>query len=61
MPQAAPAVLHYVGDQVEAEVFLPFEWCADAARLNALQRRVKARVEASAHWGRIALLCRVAP
>ena len=61
VPQAAPAVLHYVGDQVEAEVFLPFEWCADAARLDALQRRVKARVEASAHWGRIALLCRVAP
>ncbi|WP_300439521.1 cation diffusion facilitator family transporter [Zoogloea sp.] len=61
VPQAAPAVFHYVGDQVEAEVYLPFDWCIDSARLEGLQERVRRRVEASPSWGRIALLCRIAP
>ena len=61
VPQAAPAVFHYVGDQVEAEVYLPFDWCVDSARLENLQERVRRRVEASPCWGRIALLCRIAP
>ena len=61
VPQAAPAVFHYVGDQVEAEVYLPFDWCVDSARLDNLQERVRRRVEASPCWGRIALLCRIAP
>lgn len=61
VPQAAPAVFHYVGDQVEAEVYLPFDWCVDGARLEGLQERVRRRVEASPSWGRIALLCRIAP
>ena len=61
VPQAAPAVFHYVGDQVEAEVYLPFDWCVDSVRLDNLQERVRRRVEASPCWGRIALLCRIAP
>jgi cation diffusion facilitator family transporter len=61
VPQAAPAVFHYVGDRIEAEVFLPFDWCADPVRLEALQQRVHARVDESPHWGRIALMCRIAP
>ncbi len=61
VPQAAPAVLHYVGDRIEAEVFLPFEWCGDVARLEDLQQRVRRRVAASPHWGAIALMCRIAP
>jgi len=61
VPQAAPAVFHYVGGRVEAEVFLPFDWCADAERLAALNARVVSRVVASSHWGRIALMCRIAP
>lgn len=61
IPQAAPAVLHYVGDRVEAEVCLPFDWCADADRLESLQARVRAHVAASPYWARIALLCRIAP
>jgi divalent metal cation (Fe/Co/Zn/Cd) transporter len=60
-PQAAPAVFHYVGDRVEAEVYLPFDWCADAGRLEALQARVRAHVAASPHWERVALLCKIAP
>jgi hypothetical protein len=61
VPQAAPAVLHYVGSRVEAEVYLPFEWCADAGRLEGLQQRVRERVGMSGHWERIALLSRIAP
>ena len=61
VPQAAPAVFHYVGGRVEAEVFLPFDWCADAERLAALNARGVSRVVASSHWGRIALMCRIAP
>ena len=61
VPQAAPAVFHYVGGRVEAEVFLPFDWCADTERLAALNARVVGRVASSSHWGRIALMCRIAP
>jgi|APMI01.1.fsa_nt_gi cation diffusion facilitator family transporter len=61
VPQAAPAVFHYVGSRVEAEVYLPFDWCADAGRLEGLQQRVRERVGVSGHWERIALLCRIAP
>ena len=61
VPQAAPAVFHYVGGQVEAEVFLPFDWCADLDRLAALNARIADRVAGSPHWGRIALMCRMAP
>ena len=61
VPQVAPAVFHYVGGKVEAEVFLPFDWCADRARLEVLSARISAGASSSSHWGRIALLCRVAP
>ena len=61
VPQAAPAVLHYLGNRVEAEVFLPFDWCADRARLDALRRHVAQRVATSPHWRRIELLGRFAP
>lgn len=61
VPQAAPAVLHYLGNRVEAEVFLPFDWCADRARLDALRGHVARRVASSPHWRRIELLGRYAP
>lgn len=61
VPQAAPAVLHYLGNRVEAEVFLPFDWCADRARLDALRRHVARQVASSPHWRRIELLGRFAP
>lgn len=61
VPQAAPAVLHYLGNRVEAEVFLPFDWCADRTRLDALRRHVAQRVATSPHWRRIELLGRFAP
>jgi hypothetical protein len=61
VPQAERAVLHYVGERVEADVFLPLAWCADEARLAPLERRIAERVAASGHWRGIALLCRVAP
>ena len=61
VPQVAPAVFHYVGGKVEAEVFLPFDWCADRERLGMLNGRIAAGAAASSHWGRIALLCHVAP
>lgn len=61
-PQAAPAVFHYVGDRVEAEVYLPFDWCADAERLAGLQQRLREYCDGtSSYWGRIALLCKIAP
>lgn len=56
--QVAPAVLHYLGDRVEAEVFLPLDWCADRVRFGALQQRIAERVTFSAHWRHIELLGR---
>jgi len=61
VPQAAPAVLHYLGNRVEAEVYLPFEWCADRVRLETLRHRVAQQVAVSPHWRRIELLGRFAP
>jgi divalent metal cation (Fe/Co/Zn/Cd) transporter len=60
VPQAAPAVFHYVGGRVEAEVFLPFDWCADRTA-RGVERADCRPGGGSPHWGRIALMCRIAP
>lgn len=59
-PQAAPAVFHYLGEQVDAEVYLPYDWCREEARLLQLQRRLAEGARGRPHWGRITLLCQLA-
>ncbi len=61
LPQTERIILHYVGKQVEADVFLPHVWCCDARRIDALRQQVADGVARRPHWGRIALLCQIAP
>ena len=54
-------VLHYLGDRVEADIFLPHEACFDAARMARLQQRIAARLPDVPCFRSISLNCRVAP
>lgn len=54
-------VLHYLGNRVEAEVFLPLETCLDLARMNRLEKRIAGRLSGDPVFRAISLNCRIAP
>lgn len=54
-------VFHYLGQQVEAEVFLAPALARDEARLAELERRLAERVPREPHICAISLNCRIAP
>jgi hypothetical protein len=54
-------VLHYLGNRVEAEVFLHTEVCRDAARMGRLEQRVQERLAGDPYFRAISLNCRIAP
>ena len=61
VPQAEKALLHYLGNRVEAEVFLPQDYCADAARVSDLERRIRQALAGHAYLRAISVNCRIAP
>lgn len=54
-------VLHYLGNRVEAEVFLPPQTCLDATRMTRLEQRIAGQLDADPFFRAISLNCRVAP
>lgn len=54
-------VLHYLGNRVEAEVFLRTEVCRDVARMSRLDQRVQERLAGDPYFRAISLNCRIAP
>lgn len=60
-PSIERTLLHYLGDRVEAEVFLPLDTCLDPVRLSALEGRIAARLPGDPHFRAISLNCRIAP
>lgn len=54
-------VLHYLGNRVEAEVFLPLETCRDTVRMARLEQRIAGRLEGDPVIRAISLNCRIAP
>jgi len=60
-PSIERTLLHYLGDRVEAEVFLPLDTCLDPVRLPALEGRIAARLPGDPHFRAISLNCRIAP
>ena len=54
-------VLHYLGNQVEAEVFLPPATCLDVARMARLEQRIARQVNDDPYFRAISLNCRFAP
>ena len=55
------AVLHYLGNRVEAEVFLAQETCFDAAHMARLEQRLAAILPADPYFRAVSLNCRIAP
>lgn len=53
-------VLHYLGQKVEAEIFLPVELFQDSQRMTALHRHLNQALEQDPWFGRITLSCRYA-
>lgn len=61
VPVADRTLLHYLGPRVEADVFLPAEYCADGERLARLQERIGAALPSDPYFRNITLNCRAAP
>ena len=61
VPPFEKTVLHYLGDRVEAEVFLPAEYCADPVRIRALQQRIGAALPSDPYFKAVSLNVRAAP
>ncbi len=60
-PQVDKALLHYLGNRVEAEVFLPAPFCLNGERIVALERRIAGALADDPHFRAISINCRVAP
>ena len=54
-------LFHYLGNRVEAEIFLPREICADTAQLLAIERRLAERLANDPYFSAVSLNCRIAP
>ncbi|OHC66502.1 MAG: cation diffusion facilitator family transporter [Rhodocyclales bacterium GWA2_65_20] len=54
-------VFHYLGEKVEAEVFLPPRLAADAARMTGMRERLRAGLPAQSSFQSISLHGRIAP
>jgi cation diffusion facilitator family transporter len=61
VPEFEKALLHYLGSQVEAEIFLPQEYCADEGCMAALERRIAEKLPGDPYFSAITLNFRIAP
>lgn len=60
-PGVERTLLHYLGNRVEADIFLPREACFDAARMARLEQRIAGRLPGDSYFRAISLNCRIAP
>lgn len=61
VPQLDRAVFHYLGNRVEAEVFLPQEYCLDPNNIARLEERIAVALPGDAIFSAISINCRFAP
>lgn len=54
-------LLHYLGNRVEAEVFLPKEVCFDAPRILHIEQQLNEQLRHDPYFSAISLNCRLAP
>jgi hypothetical protein len=59
--QAQKPLLHYIGNRVEAEVFLSHTHCFERERLSELNMRLRTALTDHPHFRAIAIHCRAAP
>ena len=61
LPYVDDTVFHYLGSQVEADVFLPPDYLADADRVNRLKTRLAEHIGADPWFRSVTLNHRIAP
>jgi hypothetical protein len=61
VPQAQKPMLHYLGDRVEAEVFLPLSYCTDSQRVSELEARIRSLLADHPYFRAISINYRIAP
>lgn len=54
-------LFHYLGNRVEAEVFLPQEICMDASQILRIERILAERLPSDPYFSAVSLNCRIAP
>lgn len=60
-PEVERTLLHYLGNRVEADIFLPREASLDTARMVRLEQRIAGRLPGDPYFRAISLNCRIAP
>ena len=61
LPELEKTLLHYLGNRVEAEVFLPHEVCFDPARIMSIEQHLTDQLPNDPYFNAISLNCRIAP
>jgi len=61
LPQFERTLLHYLGNRVEAEIFLPLSICLDPDQVVRLERRLAESLSGDPYFSAVSLNCRVAP
>ncbi len=61
VPEFEKTLLHYLGNRVEAELFLPQAICFDADHVARLERRIADRLSGDPYFSAVSINCRIAP
>lgn len=61
LPSGQRVIFHYLGNRVEAEVFLPSDWASDALRMARLHSHLQAQLKTDPWFSSISLNQRLAP
>ncbi len=61
VPQLEKTLLHYLGNRVEAEVFLSQTICFDADHIARLERHIADRLLNDPYFSAVSINCRIAP
>ncbi|MFA7279524.1 MAG: cation diffusion facilitator family transporter [Sterolibacterium sp.] len=61
LPQFEKTLLHYLGNRVEAEIFLPQQLCFDPAQIVLVEKRLAELLPDDPYFTAVSLNCRIAP
>lgn len=61
LPRFEKTLLHYLGNRVEAEIFLPQDICFDQDRISRIERCLAERLTNDRYFSAVSLNCRIAP
>lgn len=61
LPHIEKTLLHYLGNRVEAEVFLPQEMCFDPDSVVRIERHLAQNLAGDPYFSAVSINCRIAP